>query len=126
MDVIAQWHSIVKTRNVAALDTLLAEDVTFHSPVVHTPQKGRAITKMYLTAALTVFANDTFHYVREVAGAEFCVLEFVTNISGTIVNGVDMIAWNQAGEISDFKVMVRPLRAIQLIHQLMAAQLPAR
>jgi len=126
MGVIETWHTIVATKDVGALDALLAEDVTFHSPVVHTPQRGRAITKMYLTAAVTVFGNASFRYVREVVGANLAVLEFVTDIGDTHVNGVDMIEWNAAGQITDFKVMIRPLRAIQLIHQLMAAQLPAR
>lgn len=126
MDTIKQWHAIVDNKNAAALDALLAEDVVFHSPVVHTPQKGRAVTKLYLSAALSVFMNPSFRYVREVVGEKFAVLEFTTEIAGVHVNGVDMIAWNDGGQISDFKVMIRPLRAIELIHKLMAAQLPAR
>ncbi len=124
MNAIANWHAIVKTKDLAALDALLAEEVTFHSPVVHTPQHGRTVTKMYLSAALSVFVNDSFRYVREVVGEHVAVLEFVTEIGGTHVNGVDMIEWDADGRIRDFKVMIRPLRAIQLIHQMMAAQLP--
>jgi len=126
MKVIDTWHAIVAAKDASGLEALLAEDVVFHSPVVHTPQRGRAITKMYLTAALAVFGNPSFRYVREVVGENMAVLEFVTDIGDTHVNGVDMIAWNDAGQVTDFKVMIRPLRAIQLIHQLMAAQLPSR
>jgi len=123
---IERWHAVVKSKDAAALDELLADDVVFHSPVVHTPQRGRAITKMYLTAAMIVFANDTFRYVREVKGDRDAVLEFETEVGGTHVNGVDMLRWNDQGQIVDFKVMVRPLRAIQMIHQMMAQQLGAR
>lgn len=126
MNTIKQWHAIVDNKDAAALDALLAEDVVFHSPVVHTPQRGRAVTKLYLSAALSVFMNPSFRYVREVVGERFAVLEFTTEIAGVHVNGVDMIAWNDGGQINDFKVMIRPLRAIELIHKLMAAQLPAR
>lgn len=124
--VIERWHAVVASRNPSGLDALLADEVVFHSPVVHTPQRGKAVTKGYLSAAVMVFCNETFHYVRQVIGEHDAVLEFETTISGTHVNGVDMIRWNDAGQIVDFKVMVRPLRAIQLIHQLMAQQLGPR
>lgn len=126
MKVIDAWHAVVSARDASGLDALLAPDVIFHSPVVHTSQRGREITKVYLTAALAVFGNGSFRYVREVVGEHDAVLEFVTEIEGTQVNGVDMITWDKNSQISNFKIMVRPLRAIQLIHQLMAAQLPAR
>jgi hypothetical protein len=93
--------------------------------VVHTPQVGKTVTTMYLTAALYVFGNETFRYVREVVGEGDAVLEFETEIDGIIVNGVDMIKWNDDGKIVEFKVMVRPLKAINLIHQKMAAMLSA-
>lgn len=123
---LATWHQIVKTRHAAGLDALLAEDVVFHSPVVHTPQKGKAVTLAYLGAALQVFCNDSFRYVRELTAAQQAVLEFLVEIDGIEVNGVDMLRWNDAGQIVEFKVMVRPLKAIQLIHQQMAAMLQAR
>ena len=123
VDALAAWHQLLTTCDPAGLDALLADDVVFHSPIVHTPQAGKAITKLYLSAAFTVFNNETFHYVREVKGEREAVLEFVTVIDGITVNGVDMIRWNQDGKIVDFKVMVRPLKAIQLIHQRMADML---
>ena len=122
---ISNWHNIIETRDVAGLSELLADDVVFFSPVVHTPQAGREITWKYLAAAIQVFGNDSFRYVREVVGESDAVLEFETEIDGIIVNGVDMIKWNSEGKIVEFKVMVRPLKAINLIHQKMAAMLAA-
>lgn len=124
-NTIASWHQIVKTRNVAGLNALLAENVVFHSPVVHTPQVGKAITRLYLTAALSVLFNESFRYVREIVAERNAVLEFVVEIDGISVNGVDMISWDDEGKIVDFKVMLRPLKAINLIHQKMGAMLQA-
>ena len=120
---VAQWHAIVRSRDEAALDTLLADDVVFHSPVVFKPQIGKALTKAYLAAAFEVLGNDTFRYVGEWTGADSAALEFVTSVDGVEINGVDLIAWDLAGRITRFKVMVRPLKAINLLHQKMAAQL---
>jgi hypothetical protein len=92
---------------------------------VHTPQVGKAITKKYLAAAFHVFFNDSFRYVRELTLAEGAVLEFEVVLDGISVNGVDMIKWNSAGQITEFKVMLRPLKAVNLIHQKMAAMLQA-
>ena len=122
---VAAWHKVLRQRDPRLLDTLLAEDAVFHSPVVHTPQQGKAITMQYLGAALHVFGNQSFHYVREVIGDNDAVLEFKVEIDGLQVNGVDMIHWNNDGLISDFKVMLRPLKAVNLIHQKMAAMLAA-
>jgi hypothetical protein len=122
-DTLSRWHRIVQDRDVEGLAALLSGDVVFHSPVVHTPQRGRALTLRYLTAAFRVFFDDSFRYVREVAGSRDAVLEFQVEIDGISVNGVDMIRWNDDGEIVDFKVMIRPLKAIGLIQQKMAAML---
>ena len=126
IDSLQIWHDIVRTRDASGLGELLADDVVFHSPVVHTPQIGRAITTMYLSAALHVFGNESFRYVREVVGESDAVLEFETEIDGIVVNGVDMIRWNADGKITEFKVMVRPLKAINIIHQKMGEMLQAR
>ncbi len=116
---IETWHHIVRTRDAGLLDALLEDDVVFYSPVVHTPQVGKAVTAMYLTAAMHVFGNESFRYVREVAGESDAVLEFETEIDGITINGVDMLRWNAEGRITEFKVMVRPLKAINLIHEKM-------
>lgn len=117
------WHRLVEQRDVQGLDALLAEDAVFYSPVVHTPQVGKAITKKYLTAAFHVFFNESFRYVRELSDQRNAVLEFEVDLEGITVNGVDMIKWNDAGRITEFKVMLRPLKAVNLIHQKMAAML---
>ena len=123
--VVDAWHRVVRERDSKALWELIAEDATFHSPVVHTPQRGRQLTYAYLYAAFQVFANDSFRYVRELAGDRDAVLEFQVEIDGIVVNGVDMIRWNDDGRIVDFKVMLRPLKAVNLIHQKMAQALGA-
>jgi SnoaL-like domain len=122
-NALETWHELVRTRDAAGLDALLADDAVFYSPVVHTPQRGRKITAWYLGAAFQVFFNPTFHYVRQIVGATDAVLEFETEIDGVLVNGVDLIKWNDAGKITEFKVMLRPLRAIEVIHRRMAAVL---
>lgn len=120
---IEHWHALVQAHDPSGLDELLADDVVFLSPVVHTAQRGKAITKAYLAAAFTVFASSSFRYVREIIGPSDAMLEFETEIDGVLVNGVDLIRWNEAGKIVEFKVMVRPLKAITVVHERMAAML---
>lgn len=120
---LTAWHAVVRTRDLAALDALLHDDVVFHSPVVHTPQRGKALTTLYLSGALQVLGNASFRYVREIVGDHDAVLEFVTEVDGLQINGVDLIAWDDAGRIVDFKVMVRPLKAINLLHRKMGEML---
>lgn len=122
-ETIKAWHRIVEARDPRGLDALLAEDVVFLSPVVHTPQVGKRVTTGYLTAALHVLNNGRFRYLGEWYGETSAVLEFETVVDGIVINGVDMITWNEAGRITEFKVMVRPLKAINLLHQLMGAML---
>lgn len=122
---IESWHALVRAHDPSGLDELLAEDAVFISPVVHTAQRGKAIAKAYLSAAFVVFFNPSFRYVREIVGPSDAMLEFETEIDGVLVNGVDIIKWNQAGRIVEFKVMVRPLKAITLIHERMVAMLAA-
>jgi hypothetical protein len=122
-NTLEDWHKAAETRNPKLLDDLLADDVVFHSPVVHTPQVGKRITTLYLTAAMHVLGNQGFRYLREVVGERDAVLEFSTEIDGIQINGVDMIRWNDEGRIVDFKVMVRPLKAVNLLHQKMAQML---
>lgn len=119
------WHRLVRERDAAGIPALLADDVVFHSPVVHTPQRGRAIVTAYLAAALQVLGNDSFRYVRQIVDEREAVLEFMTTIDGIEVNGIDLIRWNERGLIVDFKVMIRPLKAITLIHERMGRMLAA-
>ena len=120
---LAAWHHVVQSRDMAALGRLLADDVVFHSPVVHTPQRGKAITLKYLAGAMQVLNTPQFRYEREIVGASDAMLEFSTEIDGTVLNGIDLIRWNADGQIIDFKVMVRPLKAVNLLHQQMGAML---
>jgi SnoaL-like domain len=120
------WHRLVRTQDRSGLQTLLAEDVVFHSPVVHTAQQGRKLASWYLGAAFDVFFNDSFRYVREIVGPSDAMLEFETEVDGVLVNGVDIIRWNASGQITAFKVMLRPLKAITAIHQRMAAMLQSK
>ncbi len=122
-DAIRKWHAVAEARDPAGLDALLADDVVFHSPVVHTPQRGKDLTTLYLAAALQVLGSNDFRYVREVVGEHDAILEFTANVDGIVVNGVDMIHWNADGRIDDFKVMVRPLKAVNLLHRLMGMML---
>lgn len=117
------WHRLVRERNPSGLNGLLAEDAVFYSPVVHAPQRGRKLAAGYLSAAFDVFFNPTFQYVREIVGASDAMLEFETELDGILINGVDLIKWNDKGQIVEFKVMIRPLKAINIIHQRMAAML---
>lgn len=119
------WHRLLRARDASGLPALLAEDAIFHSPIVHTPQRGRTLVVGYLTAALQVLGNDSFRYVREIVGAHDAALEFETTIDGIHINGIDLIGWNDAGQIVDFKVMIRPLQAIELIHRKMGERLSA-
>jgi hypothetical protein len=123
---LSTWHELVESRNAKGLSALLADNVVFHSPVVHTPQVGKTITIQYLSAAFHVFFNESFKYVREVTGPSDAVLEFQVEIDGISVNGVDMLKWDAEGRIVDFKVLIRPLKAVNLIHQKMAAMLQAK
>jgi hypothetical protein len=119
------WHRLVRTHDASGLRELVAEDAVFHSPVVHSAQHGRKLTVMYLSAAFQVFFNPTFRYVREIVGASDAMLEFETEIDGILVNGVDIIQWNADDRIVDFKVMIRPLQGINIIHQKMGEMLAA-
>lgn len=120
---IARWHALAEERNADALDDILADNVVFHSPVVHTPQEGKAITKLYLTAALNTLNNGHFEYQREILQGDNAMLEFTTELDGIHINGVDIIHIDENGMIDDFKVMVRPLKGVNKIHEMMGAML---
>jgi hypothetical protein len=123
---LTKWHAYIEHgSDPALLADLLAEDAVFHSPVVHTPQHGKAIVMAYLLAAAQVLGNDAFHYVRELVDGDEVMLEFVTELDAITINGVDIIRFNSEGKISDFKVMVRPLKAINKVWEMMGAQLQA-
>lgn len=120
MTPLDRWHEVVKTRNPTLLNQVLADDAVFHSPILYRPQQGKDLVALYLTGAMHVIANPSFRYVRQIADDRNAVLEFETEIDEVHVNGVDLITWNEQGLISDFKVMIRPLRAVHVVQQQMA------
>jgi hypothetical protein len=124
MTALDGWHDYLKSHDTAALWDLLHPDVVFESPVVHTPQRGRDITFKYLASAGTVLGGPGFKYVGEWRSDNGAVLEFENEVEGIRINGVDIITFSDDGRlITHFKVMVRPLKAINLLHQLMGQQL---
>ena len=121
---LERWHEVIEGGSEpAALTNIMREDAVFHSPVVHTPQKGRPIVVAYLSAAGQTLGNDSFQYLREVVDGNTAVLEFQTEMDGIQVNGIDMITFDDEGLITDFKVMVRPLKAVNKVWEMMGAQL---
>jgi hypothetical protein len=135
-DVIAKWHLNMRGQLPGGLDELLDDDVVFYSPIVYTPQAGKAVTKMYLQAAGQTLPGDApatpsprgepgggFHYTKSVLAGDTAVLEFETTVEGKYVNGVDIIRCNDAGRIVEIRVMIRPLQAINLVHAQMKSAL---
>ena len=115
MTTIEIWHDIIAQRDPGRLDEILAPECVFYSPVVHTPQEGRDLTRLYLTGAMHVF-NEGFRYTKELVTPEHAVLEFECELDGILVNGVDIMSFDEAGRIVEFKVMVRPLKAVNMLH----------
>jgi len=133
-EYLQRWHAHLRGELENGLDALLHDDVVFYSPVVFTPQQGKDITKLYLNAAGATFGegenlstlntqSSKFRYTKEVVCGNQMVLEFETELQGKYVNGVDIITWNDAGQIVEFKVMVRPLQAVNMLHAQMKAML---
>jgi hypothetical protein len=133
-DTIERWHRHLRGDLPGGLDELLADDVVFYSPIVYTPQQGKEITKRYLAAAgSTLLGSDArasgsgegapFRYTKQVFAEDTAVLEFETNVAGTYVNGVDIVRVDDRGMIVEFRVMLRPLQAVNLVHEQMRAAL---
>ena len=134
-DVVAQWHAYLSGELPGGLDDLLDDDVVFYSPIMFTPQRGKKTTSLYLQAAGQTFAgsgssgkrdpdsDERFHYTKSVIGGDTAVLEFETTMEEKYVNGVDIIRCNEEGRIIELRVMIRPLQAVNLVHQQMAAML---
>jgi ketosteroid isomerase-like protein len=141
---IENWHRVIRGQYAGGLDELLADDVVFYSPIVFTPQKGKELAKLYLNAAANTFTpgssgrvgkddsassgslaseDSKFGYSKEVLSGNHAILEFETTVGGKYVNGVDIITCNDEGKIIEFKVMIRPLQAVNLMHQQMATML---
>lgn len=122
---LQRWYDYIDRHDPDLLQEMLHDDAVFWSPVVHTPQRGRKLVTAYLSAASHVLGGHSFKYVREFDCGSRAVLEFTSVLEGIEINGIDIVEWDRSGKITDFKVMVRPLKAIQKIHQKMAAMLQA-
>lgn len=121
---LKRWHEVIEGgSSPEALSAIIREDAVFHSPVVHTPQVGRPIVVAYLSAAGQTLGNESFEYVRELVDGDNAMIEFQTTMDGIHVNGIDLIRFDEDGNIVDFKVMVRPLKAVNKVWEQMAAQL---
>ena len=117
--LIKKWHKVIKTDNLELLNDIIADNAIFSSPVVFKPMEGKEITMMYLNAAGESFNMEKFEYTKEIHDGMNSVLEFETYIDEISVNGVDMIEWNEDGKISNFKVMIRPYKAVQKVQEKM-------
>ena len=123
-DNLARWYDVITGGSEpAALSAILHDDAVFHSPVVHTPQRGKPIVMAYLRAAGATLGNESFRYLREIADGPVVMLEFETEMEGVHINGIDLITFDVDGLIIDFKVMVRPLKAVNKVWEMMQAQL---
>jgi hypothetical protein len=119
---VAAWHAVAEARDPAGLDGLLADDVVFRSPAVHAPQEGKQLTTAYLSAAIVVL-GPTLSYKRQWYADRNAVLEFEAELDGLTVHGIDMLQWNDDGRLTQFTVMVRPIRGLEKLIEKMAAQL---
>jgi hypothetical protein len=126
-DVVERWHRYLAGDLPGGLDELLGDEVVFYSPVVYTPQAGKQVTTGYLEAAAAVLnapqSKGGFRYTKQVAAGDTAVLEFETSVQGKYVNGVDIIRCDDAGRIVEFRVMIRPLQAVDIVHEQMKAML---
>ena len=123
---VAAWHDYMNSGGDAALlSAQVADQAVFHSPVVHSPQEGKAKVMLYLLSAAKVLGNESFTYVREIIDGNDALLEFTSVIDGIHINGIDLIRFDDEGKIIDFKVMVRPVKAVNKLWEMMAAQLQA-
>ena len=120
---LAAWHRYMRSNDPELLAELVADDAVFYSPVVHAVQTGKAKVLTYLLAAGKVLGNNSFRYVRELVDGPEAMLEFEVEIDSILINGIDLIRFDLEGRIVDFKVMVRPLKAINKLWELMAEQL---
>lgn len=151
---VAKWHQHLRGQLPGGLDELLHDDVVFFSPIVFTPQRGKDVTKLYLSAAGQTLGGDgpaagdegagadagptdvasstdsaaspaptRFRYLKEVMAGNHAMLEFETSMDGLYVNGIDIITCDDDGKIIEFKVMIRPLQAINAVHAQMRAML---
>ena len=117
------WHDFVINKNHDNLSDFIDENAILYSPIVFKPIEGNFMVSMYLMAAAKIIGNENFKYVREVCDDENAMLEFVTEIKGISVEGIDMIKFTKEGKLKEIKVMIRPLKAVNIVHQKMGEYL---
>jgi hypothetical protein len=123
-DGLAKWHKFVREKDEQALAEALADDVLFRSPFLWKPKEGKANAMLYLSSAVRVLEDFTYH--RQFVGDNAVVLEFSARVGTLSVKGVDIIQFNTDGQITDFEVMVRPANGLQALGAAMAQQLASR
>lgn len=116
------FRDAVEARDFAAIERLIADDVVFTSPVAHTPYPGKAITLAILKNVIEVFQD--FRYVREIGAedAQDHALVFTAKVRELQLTGCDFLRLDEDGRISEFMVMVRPLRAAEALAEEMGAR----
>lgn len=123
---LAAWHAIAESHDADGLGALLSDEVVFRSPAIHTPQQGKALTTMYLRAALVVL-GPSLRYLAEWYDDHSAVLEFEAVIGEEdqrrTVHGVDMLRWDGQNQLTSFTVMARPYQGLEALMGAMVRQL---
>lgn len=112
---IARWHEMLETRDMSILNELLAEEVVFRSPVAFQPYPGKQVVFFILTNVIQVFENFTYHREFISENGNNVVLEFSANVGDKKLKGVDMIQFNEEGQMIDFEVMIRPKSGLEAL-----------
>jgi len=123
MEVLEKWHQAVEKSGLKLLKSILDNNAVFYSPLLFNPKKGKSQVSGFLMAAAKMFHGNDFHYVKEIIGSNDAMLEFNATIDGILIDGVDIITWNEKGKITVFKVMIRPFSAVQKVGEKMKALL---
>jgi hypothetical protein len=108
------WHRFVASGDAAILRPLLAEDIVFRSPIVQSPIPGRAATLLVLSTVAQIFENFTYHRTF-VADTHNAALEFAANVGKWQLKGIDLVKFNERGEMIEFEVMIRPIKGLQAL-----------
>ena len=120
---LEKWHEMVQAGNLSDLNDLLADEVVFRSPVAYKPYEGKQVVFFILTNVIQVFEDFTYHREFYTEDGENVVLEFSANVSGKSLKGIDMIRFNDRGQIIDFEVMIRPMSGLAALAEQMGQRI---
>ena len=120
---IKKWHQMLETNDMSILNDLLADEVVFRSPVAYKPYEGKQVVFFILTNVIQVFQDFTYHREFFTEDGENVVLEFSANVSGKSLKGIDMIRFNNRGQIIDFEVMIRPMSGLAVLAEQMGQRI---